>query len=90
MTAFPLWYLEMLHTNFPRQNLLYVLGLMQEMYVPIFLPWINWRIGIGTEAMLLLLYHAFMILGLRKVTATVKVFNAPSMGHSIKSGYKLI
>lgn len=43
--------------------------------------------GIGTEAMLLILYHAFMTLGLRKVDATVKAFNAQSMGHLMRSGY---
>lgn len=145
------------------------LALMQEAYVPLFMPWVNWRIGVegtlqrppyshamgvewvqsldktkgqnevfailsrttkteseersyeyvghmgihrvewphgcgttgsligaqgaqgrglGTEAKLLILYHAFMILGLRKLTSTVKAFNAPSMAHLIKCGYK--
>jgi len=44
--------------------------------------------GIGTEAKLLLMYHAFMILGLRKLTSTVKVFNAQSAGHLLKCGYQ--
>ncbi len=44
--------------------------------------------GIGTEAKLLLLYHAFMILGLRKITSFVKSFNARSAGHLMKCGYK--
>lgn len=143
------------------------LALMQEEYVPLFIPWVNWRIGVegtlqrppyslamgidwvrgldkskgkdevfailsrttngtettydyvghmgvhnvqwphgcastgsiigatgaqgrglGTEAKLLILYHAFMIMGLRKLTSTVKAFNAPSMAHLIKCGYK--
>ena len=143
------------------------LALMQEQYVPLFMPWVNWRIGVegtlqrppyslamgvewvreldkskgqhevfailsrtlkgrktsyeyvghmgmhhvqwphgcastgsligakgaqgrglGTEAKLLILYHAFMILGLRKLTSTVKAFNAPSMAHLIKCGYR--
>jgi RimJ/RimL family protein N-acetyltransferase len=143
------------------------LGLMQEAYVPLFLPWINWRIGIegtlqrppyslaqgidwvrgfdktkgsnevfavlqrvpskkklafryvghmgihnvqwphgfattgsiigsttaqgkglGTEAKLLLLYHAFMILGVQKIISNVKAFNAQSAGHLLKCGYK--
>lgn len=144
------------------------LGLMQEEYIPLFLPWANWRVGIegtllrppytlvsgvewvrgldrnkghevfaillrttteggqsyqyvghmgihniqwphgfattgsvigvagvqgqglGTEAKLLILYHAFMVVGLRKLTSTVKSFNAKSMGHLIKCGYKLV
>lgn len=144
------------------------LGVMQEAYVPLFLPWINWRIGIegtlqrppyslaqgiewvqslnktkgenevfailkrtgtkkptyefvghtgihhvqwpngragtgsligvkdargkgyGTEAKLLLLYHAFMIMGLRKLTSDVKAFNAPSAGHLLKCGYQSV
>ncbi len=142
------------------------LGLMQEEYIPLFLPWANWRIGIegtllrppyslasgiewvrgldkakgknevfavllrteakresyryvghmgvhnvqwpdgfattgsvigakearghgvGTEAKLLLMYHSFMVLGLRKLISRVKVFNTQSAGHLIKCGYK--
>lgn len=43
--------------------------------------------GLGTEAKLLLLYHAFMVLGLRKLTSTVKAFNVQSAGHLLKCGY---
>lgn len=46
--------------------------------------------GIGTEAKLLLLYHAFMVLGIRKITSRVKSWNAPSAGHLIKCGYQLV
>jgi len=46
--------------------------------------------GYGTEAMLLLLYHSFIILGLHKVIGSVKAFNAPSMGHLLKCGYQFI
>jgi RimJ/RimL family protein N-acetyltransferase len=143
------------------------LGLMQEAYVPLYLPWINWRIGIegtlqrppyshsqgiewirsldkekgkhevfailtrslgkrpryryvghtslnhtvgtgvastgsiigasdarghgcGTEAKLLLLYHAFMVMGVRKILSDVKAFNAPSVAHLLKCGYKYV
>lgn len=47
-------------------------------------------VGCGTEAMLLMLYHAFMILGLRKLTTMVKAYNAPSMGHLLKCGYQSV
>ena len=144
------------------------LALMQEQYVPLFLPWVNWRIGvegtlqrppyslnqgiewvrsldkakgdhevfavlvrtnatkksyryvghmgihrlkwpdgiagtgsilgaadaqgkgIGTEAKLLILYHAFMVMGVRKLTSKVKSFNAQSAGHLIKCGYTFV
>ncbi|MBU6321775.1 MAG: GNAT family N-acetyltransferase [Patescibacteria group bacterium] len=46
--------------------------------------------GNGSEAMLLLLYHCFFVLGLRKVKARVKAFNAPSLGHLLKCGYRII
>ncbi len=46
--------------------------------------------GHGTEAKLLLLYHAFMVLGLRKVTSVVTGFNARSLGHLIKCGYQIV
>lgn len=46
--------------------------------------------GEGTEAKLLLLYHCFRVLGLRKVRSTVKAFNAPSLGHLMKCGYKIV
>lgn len=141
------------------------LGLMQEAYIPEFLPWINWRLGVegtlqrppyshamgvewvrgldkskgehevfailvrsngtkpgygyighmgihkqkfpgifetgsligaydaqgkgfGTEAKLLLLYHAFMVMGVRKVVSNVKAWNAQSAGHLLKCGYQ--
>jgi len=145
------------------------LALMQEQYVPLFLPWLNWRIGIegtlqrpphslaqgiewvrgkdkskgtdevfailertaagkkksyryvghtgihglawpdgnaktgsiigargargkgiGTEAKLMLLYHAFMVMGVRKLTSEVKIFNARSAGHLMKCGYRYV
>jgi RimJ/RimL family protein N-acetyltransferase len=46
--------------------------------------------GCGTEAKLLLLYHCFFVLGLRKVHSAVKAWNAQSLGHLIKCGYKII
>ena len=45
--------------------------------------------GHGTEAKLLLLYHSFYILGLRKVKSRVKDFNAASLGHLLKCGYTI-
>ena len=44
--------------------------------------------GYGTEAKLLLLYHAFYIKGLRKVCSKVKAFNGNSWGHLLKCGYR--
>lgn len=44
--------------------------------------------GRGTEAKLLLMYHSFMVLGLRKLTSSVKAFNGNSLGHLLKCGYK--
>ena len=46
--------------------------------------------GHGTEAKLLLQYHAFMVLGLRKLTSDVKAFNAQSLGHLLKCGYRIV
>ena len=46
--------------------------------------------GIGTEAKLLLLYHAFEVLGLANVRSTVKAWNAKSLGHLIKCGYRIV
>jgi RimJ/RimL family protein N-acetyltransferase len=46
--------------------------------------------GYGTEAKLLLLYHAFYTRGLRKVSSGVKAFNGNSFGHLVKCGYKII
>jgi RimJ/RimL family protein N-acetyltransferase len=143
------------------------LALMQEQYVPLFVPWVNWRTGIdgtlqrppyshamgvewlqgldkrkgqdevfavlarsdgkrksykyighmgvhridqthqfaqtgsilgpdgqgaghGTEAKLLIMYHAFMVLGVRKLVSTVKGLNGPSMGHLMKCGYHIV
>ncbi len=48
------------------------------------------RSGCGTEAKLLLLYHAFYVKGLRKVCSEVKAFNSNSFGHLIKCGYRCI
>jgi len=50
----------------------------------------NWLQGYGTEAKLLLLFHAFQMLGLRKLTSEVKAFNARSLGHLLKCGYRII
>lgn len=47
------------------------------------------RKSYGTEAKLLLQYHAFRVKGLRKLTSTVKAFNARSLGHLIKCGYTI-
>lgn len=46
--------------------------------------------GYGTEAKLWMQYHAFKVLGLRKLLSEVKAFNAPSLGHLLKCGYKII
>jgi RimJ/RimL family protein N-acetyltransferase len=46
--------------------------------------------GYGTEAKLWMQYHAFKVLGLRKLLSEVKAFNAPSLGHLLKCGYKVI
>ena len=46
--------------------------------------------GCGTEAKLLLQYHAFRVMGLRKLYSEVKAFNGPSLGHLLKCGYKVI
>lgn len=46
--------------------------------------------GTGTEAKLLLMYHAFQVRGLRKLTSQVKGFNAQSLGHLIKAGYRIV
>lgn len=45
--------------------------------------------GFGTEAKLLLLYHAFYRLNLHEVRSNVKAFNAPSLGHLLKCGYQI-
>lgn len=46
--------------------------------------------GYGTEAKLWMQYHAFKVLGLRKLLSEVKAFNAPSLGHLLKCGYKIV
>jgi RimJ/RimL family protein N-acetyltransferase len=46
--------------------------------------------GCGTEAKLLIQYHAFMILGIRKLTSSVKSFNGSSLGHLLKCGYQIV
>lgn len=46
--------------------------------------------GYGTEAKLWLLYHAFRVLGLRKVTSEVKDFNGNSFGHLLRCGYGVV
>ncbi len=50
----------------------------------------NLNKGYGTEAKLLLQYHAFKILGLRKLISSVNAFNARSLGHLIKCGYHIV
>lgn len=44
--------------------------------------------GYGTEAKLLIMHHAFMVMGLRKLTSTVKAFNVKSGAHLLKCGYQ--
>lgn len=46
--------------------------------------------GCGTEAKLLLQYHAFKVLGLRKLVSRVKAFNAGSLAHLLKCGYQIV
>lgn len=46
--------------------------------------------GYGTEAKLLLQYHAFRVIGLRKLTSGVKGFNAGSLAHLVKCGYRIV
>lgn len=46
--------------------------------------------GYGTEAKLLLQHHAFHVLGLRKLRSQVKGWNAASLGHLIKCGYRIV
>lgn len=46
--------------------------------------------GLGAEAKLLLLNHAFCVRGLRKVISAVKAFNGPSLGHLLKCGYRVV
>lgn len=46
--------------------------------------------GYGTEAKLLLLYYCFVLRGLRNVRSTVKAWNAQSLGHLVKCGYRVV
>ena len=46
--------------------------------------------GHGTEAKLLLQYHAFRILGLRNLCSKVKSWNGRSLGHLLKCGYRIV
>lgn len=46
--------------------------------------------GAGTEAKLLLLFHCFFVLGLNNVKSTVKAWNAKSIKHLLKCGYRII
>lgn len=46
--------------------------------------------GYGTEAKLLLLKHGFHTLGLRKLYSSVKAWNAQSLGHLLKCGYRIV
>lgn len=46
--------------------------------------------GYGTEAKMLLLYHAFRVKGLYKVVSEVKAFNGNSWGHLLKCGYQVV
>lgn len=48
------------------------------------------RSGTGSEAMALLIQHAFGAMHLNKVYASVKSFNAPSLGHLIKCGFTIV
>lgn len=47
-----------------------------------------WSKGYGTEAKMLLLYHAFYELGLRKINSSVWEFNSRSLKYSDNCGYK--
>ena len=46
--------------------------------------------GIGTEAKLLLLNNAILVLALRKITSEVKAFNGNSLGHLLRCGYRIV
>ncbi|MFH0873367.1 MAG: GNAT family protein, partial [Candidatus Komeilibacteria bacterium] len=47
-----------------------------------------WGQNFGTDAMMLLLNYAFNTLRLRKVCASIKAFNARSLGFTAKCGYR--
>ena len=46
--------------------------------------------GVGKEAKMLLLNHAFRMVGLRKITSEVKAFNLASVGHLVACGYGVV
>lgn len=46
--------------------------------------------GHGTEAKLLTQEHGYCTLGLRKLTSTVKAWNARSLAHLLKTGYRIV
>ena len=46
--------------------------------------------GVGKEAKMLLLNHAFRVVGLRKVNSEVKAFNLASVGHLVACGYGVV
>jgi RimJ/RimL family protein N-acetyltransferase len=46
--------------------------------------------GLGTEAKMLWLKHAFLTLNLRQIHSSVHVFNERSIRYSLKCGYKII
>ena len=48
------------------------------------------RGGTGSEAMGLLVQHSFEAAKLNKVHACVKGFNAPSLGHLLKCGFRIV
>jgi RimJ/RimL family protein N-acetyltransferase len=47
-----------------------------------------WGKGYGKEAKMLLLYHAFHTLNLRKINSRVFAYNKRSVAYSLASGYK--
>ncbi len=48
-----------------------------------------WKQGYGTEAKLLLLYHAFETLNLRKICSSAFAGNAGSLKHNGNAGYRI-
>lgn len=46
--------------------------------------------GVGKEAKMLLLNHAYRVVGLRKVNSEVKAFNFASVGHLVACGYDVV
>lgn len=49
-----------------------------------------WGKGLGTEAKMLLLKHAFLTLNLRRILSRTYAFNGRSVGYSKKCGYREI